>query len=77
MTGAEVLLRRGREEGRQEGREEGRAEGRRRLILDLIATKYGPLTDAVVERVNALSPSELDRVGREILTANTLEELRL
>ena len=81
MTGAEVLIRRGREqgrlEGREEGRQEGREEGRRRLLLDLLEAKFGRLSETVIARVEALSPQELDRVGRDILTAPTLDALAI
>ena len=73
MTGAEVLLRQRRREGRVEGRE----EGRRQLLLDLLEAKFGLLSEVVVSRVEALLPEELDRIGRDILTAGTLEDLAL
>ena len=85
MTGAELLIRKGkaegreegREEGRQEGREEGREEGARRLFLDQLATKFGPLSAETLSRVNALTFAELEHAGRNILTAVTLESLGL
>ena len=67
----------GREEGRQEGREEGREEGRRDLLLDQLTVKFGPLSEETVTRVKGLSPTELERVGRAVLTAQRIEDLHL
>jgi predicted transposase YdaD len=68
----------GREEGREEGREQGRDEGKRETLLRLLTAKFGPLPDAVVQRVSAIqSGSELDLYLERLLTARSLEELGL
>jgi hypothetical protein len=67
----------GRKIGRQEGREEGRQEGRRDLVLDQLSVKFGPLSAEIVTRVKGLSTAELERVGRAILTAQSIEDLHL
>ena len=77
MTGAEVLIRTGREQGRKEGREEGREEGVRQLLLELISDKFGSAPSDIAERVMALSQSELPRVRRAIWTARSIEDLGL
>ena len=59
------------------GRQIGREEGRRDLLLDQLTVKFGPLDPQVVARVNGLAPAELERVGRAILSAQTLEDLGL
>ena len=69
MTGAEVLIRQGRREGRE--------EGQRRLLLVQLEAKFGPLSEATISRVEALSAEGFDRVGRAILTAPTLDALAL
>ena len=78
LSTAERIGRRiGREEGRLEGHEEGRQEGRRELLLDQLTVKFGPLPVELVARVKALTPAELERVGRAILSAPTVEDLGL
>ena len=59
------------------GRKIGRDEGRKELLIELMTAKFGPLPEAVIVNVNALSPTRLKRVSRAILTAETIEELRL
>ena len=55
-----------------EGRNEGRNEGERRLLLRLATAKFGPATDAVVARLQAIAdPDELDRLGVRLLDVTT------
>ncbi|MGH9388008.1 MAG: DUF4351 domain-containing protein, partial [Vicinamibacteria bacterium] len=85
LTWADKLMEKGREAGREEGREAGREEGRgagvvegmRRTLVRLLAAKFGELSDEVTERVRSLSEDELESVLDRVLTAATLEELRL
>ncbi|MGH9391062.1 MAG: hypothetical protein ACRD1Z_15715 [Vicinamibacteria bacterium] len=68
----------GRQEGRQEGREEGREAGKRETLLRQLTSKFGPLSEAVVHRVNALeSAEELDLYLERLLSALSLVELGL
>ena len=75
--GRQIGRQEGREEGREEGRQEGWEEGRRELLLDQLTVKFGPLDAQVVARVKALFPGDLERVGRALLSAETLEGLGL
>jgi hypothetical protein len=75
--GRKIGMKIGLEAGLQAGREEGRLEGRRELLLDQLAVKFGPLSAEARARVNALASEELDRVGRALLTALTLQDLGL
>jgi hypothetical protein len=52
-------------------------EGRRGLLLDLIEEKFGLLPGGTAARLEAMTADELDRLGRLILTAQTLAELGL
>ena len=66
------------EQGRQKGLDEGREAGKRETLLRLLTSKFGPLSEAVVLRVNALkSGNELDIYLERLLTARSLEELQL
>ncbi len=67
----------GREIGREEGRIVGKVEGRRELLLDQVAVKFGPLTDVSIVAINHLTEEKLDQLGKDILTANSLNELGL
>ena len=50
------------------------AVGRAEIILKLLATRYGALSDAVEARIRAAGSAELDRLVERVLTARTLEE---
>jgi hypothetical protein len=65
-------------EGIQEGRVEGRGEGKRDLVLDLLDRRFGPLPEATVKRVRALTSSEeLSRLAARVLDAPSLDDLGL
>ncbi|MGH9390565.1 MAG: DUF4351 domain-containing protein, partial [Vicinamibacteria bacterium] len=62
----------------EQGRQKGREEGKRETLLRLLTAKFGPLSEAVVHRVNALkSGSDLDNCLERLLTAHSLDELGL
>jgi uncharacterized protein DUF4351 len=65
----------GKEEGQADGWAEGRAEGRIELILELLALRFGPLTEATQARVRGAQDAQLDAVAERVLTAKTLEEV--
>ena len=56
-------------------REEGRIEGERRLVLRLLAARFGELPPTAVARVNAAQVQELDRWAEQVLVATTLESV--
>jgi hypothetical protein len=58
-----------------EGKAEGKAEGRMELILKLLESRFGPLTQAVQARVRSANSVQIDTVADRILTAQTLEEV--
>ena len=53
---------------------QGIAEGRQEIILEQLATRFGPLPDSIQTRVRGASAEELYAVGKRVLTAQTLEE---
>jgi len=68
----------GLEEGRQEGLQKGVVEGKRETLLRLLTKKFGTLPEVVTARVRALeSADELDRYLDRVLTATTLDEMKL
>ena len=73
LTWADKLV----EKGREEGREEGVVEGKRKTLLRLLASKFGGLPRKVRSRAETLSEPELDSALDRLLTAATLDELKL
>ena len=65
MTGAEALM------------QKGRLEMGRELLLELLTSKFGPLTENIESKVNALSERRLKNLVSRVMTANTLAELKL
>ncbi|MBK8255451.1 MAG: hypothetical protein IPK82_22670 [Polyangiaceae bacterium] len=65
----------GRAEGVAKGRAEGVAKGRVTMLLELMAAKFGPLSDATKERVENGTDTELLSWGLRVLTANTTDDV--
>ncbi|MBE9041396.1 Rpn family recombination-promoting nuclease/putative transposase [Oscillatoriales cyanobacterium LEGE 11467] len=64
-----------REEGLEEGLVRGRLEGTRTLILRLLSRSLGELPTSLLERINRLSPLELDTLSEALLDFSNLEDL--
>jgi hypothetical protein len=64
----------GLEEGRRKGRDEGKAEARVELILKQLASRFGPLTEAIRTRVRGAAEAQLDTLAESLLTAQTIQE---
>jgi len=62
-------------QGRAEGRVEGRIEGQVEILLSLIERRFGKVPPSVNERLAALKPAQLKRVGLRLLDARRLEDL--
>lgn len=64
--------------GRREGHREGREQGVREVLLRLLARRFGPLPATVRQRVEEIdSVDHLTRLAERVLTARSLEDLRL
>lgn len=57
----------GREEGREEGLQEGRQEGEAKLTLRLLTRRCGPLSDATITQIQALSLEQLEALAEALL----------
>lgn len=68
MSTAERLHR----EGREQGLEEGLVEGRRAILRQQLTRRFGPLPDAVGERLGSASIVDLDRWAERVLDAPSL-----
>jgi len=61
-----------------EGLEKGREQGQRELLLHLLTRRFGPLTEATRQRVQALTSSEeLSRLAERALDSRSLDGLGL
>lgn len=65
----------GRQEGLQEGLQEGQLLGGRRMLEDILASRFGPLPDAFRLQLLSASPDELSRWARRALAAQSLAEV--
>ena len=61
-------------EGKAEGRAEGRTEAQVKVVLKLLASRFGPLSEAVQARIRTATEAQLDAVVEHVLIAQTLEE---
>jgi hypothetical protein len=61
----------------EEGLQQGKATGQRELLLELLESQFGPLSDEVRQRVEQLPPDQLPELGRKLLKAQSLAELGL
>jgi predicted transposase YdaD len=75
MSTAEKLRALARAEGHVEGRAEGLILGQAQTLLRLMASRFGPVPEAVATRVRAASPAELAAWTDRILTAPTLQDV--
>ncbi len=57
--------------------ERGKFAGQRESALVQLEAKFGALTPAVRQRVEALAPEELRQLQIDLLKAQSLKELRL
>ena len=64
---AQDLLDRGRQEGRKEGEARGRALGEATVTLRQLNRRYGPLTKATTERIQALPLATLEALAEALL----------
>ena len=71
-------IEKGIERGIEQGIEQGIERGRRAVLIRLMQQKFGALPDTIVLRIEAITNAvELDRLTDSILTANSIEEMRI
>lgn len=79
MTAAERLRQEGRAEGletgRAEGLETGRAAGQRGVLIKQLGLRFGPLSRAALERLEAADSAQLDAWSERVLSAGSLAEV--
>ena len=78
MTWAEELEAKGRATGVEMGKREGLEMGFWQALLRQLGVRFGPLSDDVKRRVEAIrSVERLNQIAEQILVASSLEELGL
>ena len=78
MTWAEKLEAKGEAKGRDIGVEIGKQEGFRQVLLRQLGARFGPLSEDVKRRVEAIGSTErLNQIAEQILVAHSLEEMGL
>jgi predicted transposase YdaD len=68
-------IRKGMAQGRMAGLIEGRIEGQVEILLSQIQKRFGRVSPAVAQRIAALKPVQLKRVGLRLLDARRIEDL--
>jgi hypothetical protein len=71
MTGAQMLIERGKAEGRAGGEAKGKAE----LLLRQMRRKYGRVPAGVAKRLRGAASADLDRWAERVLTEASLDEV--
>jgi len=67
-----------RKEGLEMGQELGVEKGVRLTLLRLLGARFGPLSDDITRRVEAIrSVERLNQIAEQVLVAHSLEEIRL
>jgi hypothetical protein len=67
-------MQQGLQQGLQQGRQEGRQEEGRRMLLGLLAERFGPLPQPLVARIEAISEaSRLEDLARALLRTPDLQ----
>jgi len=59
------------------GHEQGKSEGALQVLRELLACRFGPLSEETSRRLKACSEAQLLELGKKILTATSLSELGL
>ena len=76
---AESWIEKGWQKGRQEGillgEQAGKLSGRQETLAEQLAERFGPLDEAVTQRLASASLDELKHWSRRILSAKTLDEV--
>jgi len=76
--GRDIGVELGKKEGMEKGMEKGREEGFRQILLRQLGARFGPLSEDVKRRVEAIGSVErLNQIADQILVAHSLEEMGL
>ena len=59
----------------RKGLRQGRVEGQMEMLLSQVQKRFGRIPPAVAQRISALKPTQLKRVGLRLLDAQRIEDL--
>jgi hypothetical protein len=77
-AGVELGKKEGLEKGLAIGKQEGLEEGFRKILLRQLGARFGPLSEDVKRRIEAIGTAErLNQIADQILVAHSLEEMGL
>ena len=68
-------FRKGLKQGMARGLERGLERGERRLVLRMLAKRFGELPAPVVKSLDSMTSNEIEGLSDRILTAATLHDL--
>jgi predicted transposase/invertase (TIGR01784 family) len=63
------------EKWEQRGREEGREEGKNIIVSKMLQLKFNKNAEYFIERLNDVSPDQLDTIAERILTMDRIEDI--
>lgn len=75
--GMQQGMQEGIEQGMQMGIERGLLEGQRRIVRELLETRFGPLAPAALAKLEILSGDRLTELARAVVSGNSLDDLGL
>jgi hypothetical protein len=75
--GEKIGVEKGEKIGVEKGKKIGAEEGRRDLLREQIEDRFGPLPAPILERLEKIPASELSRLGKTVLRAESLRDLGL
>jgi hypothetical protein len=65
------------EKGVQAGLQQGLQQGQRMMLQKVLEARFGPLSPSARQRLDSLSPEQLDALTLALLKAQSLQELGL
>ena len=65
----------GLRKGRRQGERRGKRQGKQELLLRLLAIRFSPLPEDVVEQIHRAKPRQLEIWAERVLTAESLEQV--
>ena len=68
-------LSQGLSEGLSQGLSQGMHQGIASIIIDQLTDKFGSLSEAHLEQINAMTDDELRQAGRRLLHVNSIDEI--
>jgi len=75
QQGLQQGMQQGLQQGLQQGRQEGELDGRRRMLAEVLASRFGDLPSEVGQRITQASEPELRRWARRALLGSSIKDV--